>query len=611
MIIQRLLLPDETTENEAELYLRGNYKIKDGIIKLKKDDAVSLSTYFNCFSYAKWEHYTDVKNVGLRILSAGDLEVRAYVAAGDFKDAPNPELRNRIVQEPLPAKVKEITSLRTEINSEEGKKKTETLIKIPKIKEKAQILYFDFIARSEKAKIISAEYITEEKPKNNVNLAICICTFKREAEVKRNVAAINALCRENKESEAFGKIDIYVSDNGNTLKAEDLPGAFMFPNKNTGGSGGFTRGMIESMIYHGGYSHAILMDDDISLDARIIEKLYAFLSYIKSKFSESLVGGNYFSLQRPYIQMIGNENIKRHGLFEVNTFYGNFDMRELSAVAANEVRRKGRAANYNGWWFCCIPASYIRPDNLPMPMFLHYDDIEYGFRKTDRAVITMNGIGVKHPEFAGKQPASTQYYDVRNWLIAETASRKGLTKLKILKDITDRVACETTRYRYEATHLALDGLECFLNGPEEFMKIDPVELHKSLMARNYTFVSPEEAGVEIPKEVKNLTFWEVTPKMYFLDALCWLLPSKDETLVAFKRDVDLPMRSRRLFFYNEDINVGFMSEKDYKKAIGCLTRYIKLAFRILTEYDGVKKEWREKKPAYTGLAFWERYLGIK
>ena len=51
----------------------------------------------------------------------------------------------------------------------------------------------------------------------------------------------------------------------------------------------------------------------------------------------------------------------------------NYDLSKVIDVVRNEVEEK---IEYTGWWYSCIPFSQIREKNLPLPLFLHRDDIE-------------------------------------------------------------------------------------------------------------------------------------------------------------------------------------------------------------------------------------------
>lgn len=63
------------------------------------------------------------------------------------------------------------------------------------------------------------------------------------------------------------------------------------PNKNVGGAGGFTRGMIESMEQPEDITHVLLMDDDVIILPESIRRMYYLLSMLKPEFDEYFVSG--------------------------------------------------------------------------------------------------------------------------------------------------------------------------------------------------------------------------------------------------------------------------------------------------------------------------------
>ena len=88
------------------------------------------------------------------------------------------------------------------------------------------------------------------------------------------------------------------------------------------------------------------------------------------------------------------------------------DLRTLDACLDNEFEEK---CDYNAWWYCTIPMQYVRSDNLPLPIFIRGDDVEYGLRNM-KNLILMNGICVWHEPFEFKYSSSMYYYIFRNTL---------------------------------------------------------------------------------------------------------------------------------------------------------------------------------------------------
>ncbi|RAZ20198.1 glycosyltransferase family 2 protein, partial [Klebsiella oxytoca] len=58
----------------------------------------------------------------------------------------------------------------------------------------------------------------------------------------------------------------------------------------------------------------------------------------------------------------------------------------------------------------------VRKDNLPLPIFIRGDDLEYGLRNM-KTLILMNGICVWHEPFENKYSSFLAYYVIRNRLI--------------------------------------------------------------------------------------------------------------------------------------------------------------------------------------------------
>lgn len=99
---------------------------------------------------------------------------------------------------------------------------------------------------------------------NNVNLALNICTYKREHNLKNNLEVLkNSEFFNPDNPHYYNKLHIFVIDNASELVLEDFPNLHFFHNSNTGGSGGFQRG-IEEIRKISGFTHVIFMDDDVA-----------------------------------------------------------------------------------------------------------------------------------------------------------------------------------------------------------------------------------------------------------------------------------------------------------------------------------------------------------
>lgn len=91
-----------------------------------------------------------------------------------------------------------------------------------------------------------------------------------------------------------------VIDNGRTLVPEQWNSdkITIHPNKNVGGAGGFTRGMIESMEQPEDITHVLLMDDDVIILPESIRRMYYLLSMLSQNLMNTLSVGQCFAMKR-------------------------------------------------------------------------------------------------------------------------------------------------------------------------------------------------------------------------------------------------------------------------------------------------------------------------
>ena len=159
-----------------------------------------------------------------------------------------------------------------------------------------------------------ASYVSDVlEPLNDVKLGIGICTFKREKYVENNINNIKTYILNNKNSDLKDNLEIFISDNAQSLNVEELKNnhVHIFKNKNTGGSGGFTRCMIEAINYNerekDKLTHLILMDDDIKFDPISVERTYSILRLLRPEYLDAFVGGAMFKMDKPTIQHCSGE----------------------------------------------------------------------------------------------------------------------------------------------------------------------------------------------------------------------------------------------------------------------------------------------------------------
>ena len=602
MILQKLLFMTSDHDEDLELYFRDSkneYAKADSLV-IPAGQTVSLETYFNSFSIGKWTKYTKLSNLTLKLEGSGDYAVKAYHAIGK-KEMPGIEM-SRSFEE----KKAFMSVTRTEIPVKVSREAEETCVSFDRLADEG-IYYVEITAASDTV-IRGGAYVTDidESELNPIDLALCICTFKREKELKRNVDAIVGGLIEDASSVCSGHVTVYISDNGQTLPEDFCQSdrVHVYKNKNAGGAGGFTRTMIESVFRNttAKHSHVILMDDDIELDTKIVERTYNLLAMIKPEYQRAITGGAMMELHSRYMQF---ENGATWGGIRLRSFNHEWDMRYRDAVAANEELND---VNYTGWWYCCIPTSRITEDNLPMPMFIHYDDIEYGQRNSDCGVILMNGLCVWHPYGNNKQPISMNYYDERNILIAMSGKKERADKGELIDHLARIITRDVIRYSYDAAETCFAGIDDFLKGPEYFMGLDPIAQHQKLGKKNYKYEAPNP---EIDLTQMRDRAYETYPSWIpAWEVICYILPAFKKLQIVSEADIGYAFNAKRIYLYDRNKKAGMMTVKNWGRTFKLMGMFFKLTFIYLTKTEKVMNEWREATPKFTNLAFWEKYLEI-
>ena len=470
---------------------------------------------------------------------------------------------------------------------------------------------------------VSGYYYTDLPCVHLVHLAGDICTYKREKYLLHNLDLLKRTLIENHACALYHNFDLFVVDNGQTLQKKDVESdhIFLFPNENSGGSGGFTRGLIEinKVKDARGLTHMIFMDDDAVLCPESFIRTHALLSYVNDKYSRAGVSGAMLRLNQPYIQH--EYGVKWDGTTPY-TRYPALDLRSRMNVIRNEALDD---ADYAAWWYACYPLSETGMHNLPLPLFLHNDDIEYGLRHKENRFILLNGICVWSPGFEDKRSSNLNYYDVRNTMItAALTSSDGLEK-RMQKYCWKRILAALLRYRYKDASLVYKGVEDFCKGPEYLGTLDPVKLNQEVGAMGYQMKPVEELTDDpaVLKEVEDYKQPENAEEMfvrrdkenkwfYALTLNGWIFPAHKDRIYAFPMGVwpYALYRKGKVLLFDPDTKKGILGKKSYQGLFQSVGVYIRIARLMHDQYPAAVNEYRKKASWLEDYACWKEYLKL-
>ncbi len=420
---------------------------------------VSFGTYFNAFPASYWRRWTDLKSVTLRITTEGAGMVVVYKSNA------------RGVIQRVDAKVLE------------GAETVTFDLTLAPFGDGGWY-WFDLTATKSDLTLVEADWLGDIQPRLGEaggKATVQITTMNKVQYCIDNIRSLG----NNLDALETVK-EILIVDQG-TEKVQDHPdfeevvaplaGKFRIINQaNLGGSGGFARGMFESV--NNGSDYVMLLDDDVVVEPESILRLITFADYCKNP---TIVGGHMFDMY---------DRSVLHAFGEVvnpwRTFYDkpHEDMSLGHDLGRNNLRsthwmHRRVDVDYNGWWMCLIPTEVINKIGLSLPLFLKWDDAEYGLRAKEAGIATVSfpGAALWHVSWQDKDDSVgwQAYFHERNRLITaliHSPFEKGGSVLRESLFLDVKHALSMQYYTEEGRLMAIEDL---LSGP--------THLHPSLSER--------------------------------------------------------------------------------------------------------------------------------
>lgn len=585
-------------DGTRHMYYRSSTTIYSGLNGegiLYKDNWFEFFTYFNSFSAEKWRKYTYAAGFYLVLEMEGKFTIDLFGHYGENGSSIRKEWLGNYDYD-LP-------------------EKTKIILPYP-IGMQSAVVAFQIYTR-EKTFIYDAYYATDiDEDKITVPyIALVTTTFKKESYVERNIALLKAQIFSDPEyADAFCW---NIVDNGRTLheQTDYEQNIKIFHNKNVGGAGGFARGMIEALRQPIKPTHILLMDDDVVFSAESFKRLYKLLSIIRSEYKKYFVSGAMLKMQQPNIQHEDIGKLNTLGFHEA--VKPQFDLNLWNNVLLNEKIPDDNGYQYAAWWFCCIPVGIARLDNLPLPVFVRGDDVEYSLRNQAK-FITMNGLCIWHEGFEGKFSAALEYYQVeRNELIV-CALHPELSEVDVIGHIKEIFWQEIYKYNYQGASLLLDAVEDFLKGPDYFFALD---LFEKLQEKR----EQDNKLLPITEEIRKLIDYEHLfeykelegGKKFFYD-YTYNGQSRIPNFLLKKKIGIIPygwgyfQEKQCLTSVNYAIDVARDKYAVYRKDRNVFKRIKNRFYELMQEYDekhiSIEKEYQEFRKQVTCLEFWMDYL---
>lgn len=472
-LLQRILLPRPGEPVDVRsLYVveesgaRRPHPTSRTAVRVGADTEVSFATYFNAFPASYWRRWTVLERVALRVRVRGSGRIDLYRSKIDGA-------RIAIEGQTFSAGAEVAATTDVEIVTDLGPF------------EDGGWLWFDLTADSE-VELLSAGWYALETVDTPRRVVVGIPTFNRPDDA---VAALEALATDGA---VDAVIDRIVMPDQGTNKVSAHPGFAaaaahfagrleVYDQPNLGGSGGYARIMYEA-LRRTTAPYILYMDDDIEIEPDSVLRALAFSRFARTPM---LVGGQMLNLQeRSHLHVMG-EVVGRHNFMWTNAPYTEYDHdfaaypltdRDESAALHRRID-----VDYNGWWMCMIPRTVAETVGLPLPLFIKWDDTEFGLRAQAAGfpTATVPGVAIWHMSWSDKDDAIDwqAYFHLRNRLIVAALHHDGDYK-GILMSLLKGLCKHLSNLEYSTVAIQIEALRDFLRGPEALPELLPTALPK-------------------------------------------------------------------------------------------------------------------------------------
>lgn len=602
IVLQKFVLPTtQKLDDHFGIFYHGDHCVtenKPDRLYIPAFRSVEFSSYMNGFPLNKWKKYTDIKGLELNVKVQGKFKmyVNAYALEPDY---------------PVLTELYSADYDFTEPN--------DIHVSIPECSK--DFIAFKIVAEKDTI-FYGGEFVGEFDEVRDINLAISTTTCKKEKDIIGNINSIRERLLESDDDDVREHLFINVVDNGNTLKPEQIESYHirLFPNRNTGGSGGYSRGMIETLHMTPKIDYVLLMDDDVIVIPESIRRTYELLRTEKKSYYDAFIAGGMLEYDAMFWLHEDIGSFRKNG--DLTQVKGHFDISKLGDILNLNKEYPALPTQYAAWWYCCIPMTTVKKMGFSMPYFIRGDDSEYSLRCRP-VIMTMSGIGIWHMGFGAKYNAAMDLYMIlRNFLIS-----KAIKSIPEDVDVIGRVDREFKRLMYEfcydSAELVIMAVEDFLKGPDFLIHTDQEKLIKKLREKNEKMV-PLDHYKNIEVRMNEIYSEPPMTTKTYPQVLRYLLTWNGQRFTSessYKKGTPVigydwswqPLKEymhKSLLAVNYHDRTAHLRTMDKKRFNTLYNRYKKVMQDYKANIDSVTKKYVEARPYLTSEEFWRKYLGI-
>ena len=579
-------------------------------MRVRSGEQISFGTYFNAFPASYWRRWTSVRDIRLIVETSGTGAVTVYKsnARGSVQ---------RVDGRHVDGDSTSVFELSLKPFGDGG------------------WYWFDLAASSTDLVLQSGRWETFEVPRASGQVTLEITTMNKPDFCLNNARIL----ADNPEALANVK-EVLIVDQG-TQKVEDqdgfaeveksLGGKLRIINQpNLGGSGGFARGMYESV--ENGSDYVLLLDDDIVMEPESIGRMLIFADRCRTP---AIIGGHMFDLYNRSVLHTFGEVVdpfrivpaQPHADMELRHDFGVANLRQTAWL------HRRVDVDYNGWWMCLIPTKVIREIGLSLPLFIKWDDAEYGLRAKEAGypTVSLPGAAVWHVSWADKDDMVgwQAYFHERNRLVTTLIHSPYPKGGRVLRESVQADVKHLVSMQYFTQHGRLEALQDIFKGPAELHKVLASKLPEiNALKDQYSDAQLKEnvddfpapklgrgpvsgAPIGMPAK-KDLVQWGI--KTVSRQLVKNPAPESAERPQGFLAHRD--NRWFRLAHYdsvivsNAEGTGASWYKRDPKKLKSMLAEASRLHLRLFRDWDKLAEQYRAAVPEITSLAAWKKTFGL-
>jgi len=494
-VLQRLILPEDRDMDVIPLYVDhdqarqgggpGDHRDQPAVgasawrlepqaildrhrLRVPRGTRVSFGTYFNGFAASYWRMWTVVTSVTLTVQVSGpDATVIVYRSTADGRAQRVDSVITGAADQGAPGTGDELTfELPLKPFGDGG------------------WYWFDVLAGTEDVVVESATWTAEVPAERRVKgtVTVGITTMNRPDFCAALLAQVGG------DPEVAALLDeVLVIEQGTQLVRDsavfpEARGALgdklrIIEQGNIGGSGGFARAQYEALA-SARSTYVLFLDDDIVAEPESILRAATFGDLARRP---TIVGGHMFSLYAKSRLHSFGEVINRYRFWWESppTVRPDWDFGERNLRVSRWLHRR-IDVDFNGWFMCLIPLEVVREVGLSLPLFIKWDDSEYGVRAAEAGypTVTLPGAAVWHVPWTDKNDALDwqAYFHQRNRIIAALLHSPYERGGRMVKESYYHQVKHLLSMQYSTAELRHRAIEDVLAGPERLHADLPTKL---------------------------------------------------------------------------------------------------------------------------------------